>query len=131
MKAFDNSKTEIYNQETKEKWGETPAYKEYEAKTKGYSKDKWCDLTREMDGVMEKFSLCMKSGETPESSEAQSLVKALQEHISENYYLCTNQILAGLGPMYVADERFRENIDRHADGTAQFICEAIAAYCGK
>jgi hypothetical protein len=55
----------------------------------------------------------------------------LQNHISENYYLCTNEILAGLGQMYVADERFKNNIDKRADGTAEFICEAIAAYCSK
>ncbi|MBP3572516.1 MAG: TipAS antibiotic-recognition domain-containing protein, partial [Clostridia bacterium] len=43
----------------------------------------------------------------------------------------TNEILAGLGQMYVADERFMNNIDKHADGTASFICKAIAVYCGK
>ena len=58
-------------------------------------------------------------------------MKMLQDHISENYYLCTNQILAGLGQMYVADERFKSNIDKHADGTAEFICEAIEIYCRK
>ena len=68
---------------------------------------------------------------SPDSTEAQNLVKMLQNHITENYYLCTNEILASLGQMYVADERFTNNIDKHADGTATFICEAIAAYCSK
>jgi hypothetical protein len=31
--------------------------------------------------------------------------------------------------MYVADARFKSNIDKHADGTAAFICEAINVYC--
>ena len=62
---------------------------------------------------------------------AQSLVKLLQNHITENYYLCTNEILACLGQMYVADERFKHNIDKHGEGTAAFICEAIKIYCGK
>ena len=79
---------------------------------------------------MEAFALCMKSGEAPDSTRAQALVKTLQTHITENYYLCTNEILAGLGQMYVADERFKNNIDQHAHGTAAFICKAIAAYCG-
>ena len=39
-----------------------------------------------------------------------------------------NQILAGLGQMYVADDRFRNNIDRHGEGTAAFICEAIGCH---
>ena len=71
----------------------------------------------------------MKNGGTPDSAQAQNLVKALQNHITENYYLCTNGILVGLGQMYVADERFRNNIDRHADGTAAFIREAIEICC--
>lgn len=31
--------------------------------------------------------------------------------------------------MYVEDERFQRNIDRHGDGMAQFISDAIKAYC--
>jgi hypothetical protein len=58
-------------------------------------------------------------------------VKTLQDHITGNYYHCTKEILAGLGQMYVADERFKSNIDRHGSGTAAFICEAIAVYCRK
>ena len=80
---------------------------------------------------MEEFSLCMKNGTVPGSAEAQNLVKTLQNHITENYYVCTNEILAGLGQMYVADERFKSNIDKHANGTAVFISKAIALYCGK
>ena len=52
-------------------------------------------------------------------------MKTLQNHITENYYTCTNEILAGLGKMYVADERFKNNIDKHGDGTAAFVSEAI------
>ena len=59
------------------------------------------------------------------------LVKILQNHITEHYYHCTNEILAGLGQMYVADVRFKANIDKHAEGTAAFICEAITVYCRK
>ena len=73
----------------------------------------------------------MRKGESSDSTEAQNLVKMLQNHITENYYLCTNEILMGLGQMYIADERFKNNIDKHADGTAAFICEAIEVYCQK
>ena len=131
MTAFDNSEFEKYKAEAKEKWGKTGAYKEHAQRTKNYSKQKWNDLAEGMDRIMAEFALCMRKDESPDSVEAQSLVKMLQDHISENYYLCTNQILAGLGQMYVADERFKSNIDKHADGTAEFICEAIEIYCRK
>ena len=131
MAAFNNSEFDKYKAEAKEKWGKTDAYKEYAEKAKSYSKEKWSSLAEGMDHIMEEFSVCLKSGATPDSAEAQNLVKMLQSHISENYYLCTNEILAGLGQMYVADERFKNNIDKHADGTAAFICEAIGIYCKK
>ena len=131
MKAFDNSEFENYKREAKEKWGETDAYKEHAQRTKNYSNQKWNDLAAGMDHIMAEFALCMRKDETPDSAAVQNLVKLLQNHITENYYLCTHEILAGLGQMYVADERFKNNIDKHADGTAAFICEAIEVYCRK
>ena len=131
MTAFDNSEFEKYKAETQEKWGKTDAYKEHAQRTKNYSKQKWNDLAEGLDNIMAEFALCMRKGESPDSTEAQNLVKMLQNHITENYYHCTNEILAGLGQMYVADERFTNNIDKHADGTAAFICEAIVVYCSK
>ena len=131
MKAFDNSEFEKYKAEAQEKWSNTDAYKEHAEKTKNYSKQKWNTLAEGMDHIMGEFAVCMKIGKMSDSEEAQSLVKMLKNHITENYYLCTNEILDGLGKMYVADERFKNNIDKHADGTAAFISEAIAVYCGK
>ncbi len=131
MTAFDSSEFEKYKAEAKEKWGKTDAYKEHAERTKNYSKQKWNDLAEGIDHIMAKFAFCMRKDDSPDSTEAQNLVKMLQNHITENYYLCTNEILASLGQMYVADERFTNNIDKHADGTATFICEAIAVYCSK
>ena len=131
MNAFDNREFEQHKAEAKEKWGNTDAYRQHEEKTKNYSKQKWNDLAADMDEIMAEFALCMKNGEAPDSAEAQNLVKSLQNHITAHYYHCTDQILAGLGQMYVADDRFKANIDRHADGTAVFISEAIAVYCAK
>ena len=74
---------------------------------------------------------CKASGASADSAEAQALVAKLQAHITENYYTCTDEILAGLGQMYVADERFKKNIDKYGEGTAEFAAEAIAVYCRK
>ena len=129
MTVFDNSEFEKYKAEAKEKWGTTSAYKEYTEKTKDHSDQRWNNLAEGMDCIMAEFAVCMRNGETPDSAGAQKLVKTLQNYITGNCYLCTNEILAGLGQMYVADERFRNNIDKHADGTAEFICKATEIYC--
>lgn len=131
MKAFDNSEFENYKVEAQKRWGDTDAYKEHTEKTKGYSKDKWSNLGTEMDDILEEFAVCMNNGVKPDSEETQVLVKKLQSHITENYYTCTNEILAGLGQMYVLDERFKNNIDKHADGTAEYVSNAIITYCNK
>ena len=129
--AYVMSEFEKYKAEAREKWGKTAAYQEHAEKTKNYSGQKWNDLAGGMDAIMASFAACMIKGETSDSSEAQGLVKHLQDHITENYYRCTNEILFGLGQMYAADERFKKNIDRHGAGTAEYIRNAIAAYCGQ
>jgi hypothetical protein len=70
----------------------------------------------------------MQSGEKADSEAAQALVMKLQTYITNNYYTCTREILAGLGQMYVMDERFKENIDKNGEGTAQFASDAIRYY---
>ena len=73
--------------------------------------------------------MCKNNGASVNSAEAQELVGKLQAHITDNYYTCINEILAGLGEMYVADERFKNNIDKYGEGTADFVAEAIAVFC--
>lgn len=131
MKAFDDSEFVKYKTEAQERWGHTEAYNEYTKKTNNYSKENWNNLAEEMDHIMLEFSLCMKNGFSSDSLQAQELVERLKKFITDNYYNCTSEILAGLGQMYVADERFKKNIDKHALVTAVFISEAIEVYCKK
>ena len=133
MNAFDNNDFDTarkqYEAEAKERWGKTDAYKEHEQKTADYSKDKWQQVNDGLNEVLAQFADCLQSGQASDSNEAQALVKELQSYITENYYTCGNDILKGLGQMYVADERFKNNIDKHATGTADFISKAIEFYC--
>ena len=131
MNAFDNREFEAYKVEAKERWGNTEAYAEYAERSKNSSHETNQALVAGMDAVLGEFAHCMNSGAAPDSASAQALVKQLQEYISEHFYTCTHQILAGLGQMYMADERFQNNIDKHAAGTAGFISKAIEHYCAE
>ena len=117
--------------ETRSRWGNTDAYHEHEQKTKNYTKEKWAEANDGMMVIFAEFAVCKQSGAEADSNEAQALVAKLQAHITENYYTCTNEILAGLGKMYVADERFKKNIDKYGEGTAEFASAAIEVYCRK
>ena len=120
-----------YETEVRERYGGTAAYREHEQKTKNYTKEKWVEANDGMMAIFAEFAVCKNSGASADSAEAQALVAKLQEHITANYYTCTDEILAGLGKMYVADERFKKNIDKYGEGTAEFAAEGIRIYVEK
>ena len=82
-----------------------------------------------MMGIFADFALCKAHGEPYDGEKAQSLVASLQAHITANFYTCTREILSGLGQMYVCDGRFKKNIDKHGEGTAEYTAEAIRIFC--
>ena len=117
-----------YSTEIRERWGNTSTYREHEQKTKNYTKEKWIEANDGLMAIFAEFAACKDIGASADSSEVQALVAKLQTHITENYYTCTDEILAGLGKMYVADERFKKNIDKYGEGTAEFAAEGIRIY---
>ena len=117
-----------YEAEARERWGDTEAYREHEKKTKGYTKEKWAEANDGLMAIFAELAICKTNGASADSAEVQALVDKLQAHITANYYTCTDEILAGLGKMYVADERFKKNIDKYGEGTAEFAAEGIRIY---
>ena len=120
-----------YETEVREHWGNTSTFREHEQKTKNYTKEKWAEASDGLMAIFAEFAACKDSGMSADSADVQALVAKLQMHITTHYYTCTDEILAGLGKMYVADERFKNNIDKYGEGTAEFVAEAIAVYCRK
>ena len=118
-----------YETEVRERYGDTDAYRDHRQKTKNYTKEKWAEANDGLMAIFAEFASCKDSGSSADSTEAQALVAKLQTHITANYYTCTDEILAGLGKMYEADERFKNNIDKHGEGTAEFASEAIVVFC--
>ena len=109
-----------YAEEVKQRWGNTAAYKEFERRHTDYNQ-----ATALLDAVFKEFAELNCSGILPDSEPAKNMVEKLQQCITNNFYTCTDDILAGLGQMYVADERFRKNIDKHGKGTAEYISRCI------
>ena len=117
-----------YENEARSRWGNTDAYREHERKTKNYTKEKWTEANDGLMAIFAEFATLKDSGASADSAEAQALVAKLQAHITANYYTCTDEILAGLGKMYASDERFKKNIDKCGEGTAEFAAEGIRIY---
>ena len=126
FKAFDNYDIEQYKEEVKQRWGDTQAYKEYNEKTA-----KNIDLMGATAGLMEKLqTIAALNKLPPEHSDVQDRIRELQEYITANFYNCSKEIRAGLGQMYICDERFKKNIEKACGiGSAEFISTAIKEYC--
>lgn len=133
MKKFDNTEFDKakaqYADEVKARWGNTEAYRESEEKAAGMTGAEKQNALDGMSFIMAEFADIMKKGFSAECENTQSLCKKLQQFITDNFYTCTKEILAGLGEMYVLDERFKNNIDKSAEGTAEFIRDALRIYC--
>ena len=121
-------KNKNYEIEARARWCNTDAYREHEPKTKNYTKEKWAETNDGLRAIFAEFATLKNDGFAANSPETQSLVVKLQDFITHNYYTCTDEILADLGKMYVADERFNKNIDKCGEGTAEFASEGIRIY---
>jgi DNA-binding transcriptional MerR regulator len=131
FEPFDTSKIdalrEQYAAEAKERWGESEAYQESARRDAGRTKADRDAIQQASEDVIRAFAALV--GVNASDARVQSLVQRWQSFITAHYYNCTNEILAGLGQMYVADERFQNNLDAFGAGTAKLMSDAIAVYC--
>ena len=118
-----------YADEARERWGMTTAYAESEAKYASYDEEEKIALGGEASAIFAAFAGLSQL--PPDHPEAQALVAKWQDYITKYHYVCTKEILAGLGAMYVGDERFKTNLDAYGQGTAAFMAAAINVYCGE
>ena len=128
FEAFDTSKIDEYAAQAKASWGKTPAYKEFEEKSRGRTKEEDKKIYQGMIDIFGEFGQIRNT--EPSSKDAQALVKKLQDYITEHMYTCTKKILSSLGKMYAGGGDFTKNIDSYGgEGTAEFTSQAIEIYC--
>ncbi|MDO5111405.1 MAG: MerR family transcriptional regulator [Clostridia bacterium] len=130
FKEFDTTKIDAlrdqYAAEAKDKYGDTDAWTQSQQRAKKYSKADWDRINAEADAIMEGFGKLVGKGAEDEAVRAQ--VESWKAHLEHYYYDCTDEIFSGLAQMYVQDERFTQNIDKHGKGTAQLMHDSILAY---
>jgi DNA-binding transcriptional MerR regulator len=127
LEIFGDFLPEDYEEEAKQRWGNTDAYKESQRRVSEYTKDDWLAIKAEQEEVETNFAALFRSGAAPDSEGAMDTAEAHRNHITRWFYECGYEIHTGLGDMYVADERFRANYDKYAPGLSEFIKDAIHA----
>ncbi len=124
---FDGFDPSQYEDEVKDRWGETDAYKESARRTKSYGNAEWAQIQAEAGTIYSDLAALMKAGTAVTEPAVQALVEAHRAHIDRWFYPCSAEMHKGLGAMYVADPRFAANLDKVAPGFAQYLSDAIAA----
>jgi len=123
--AYDKTELKALQEEAKQRWGKTAAYQKFAAKM---SDKDFAHISSEMSAIMSAFGRLKQL--SAEHAEVQQQVESLRNYISQNFYACNKDILARLGKMYTADNRFSQTIDTAGgQGTAAFVAQAITAYC--
>lgn len=120
-----------YEDEVKERWGNTEAYKESMSKTARYTKEDWERINEtQMQNLKD---LCdLYNTKTPhDDPRVQAVVDRSRKFISDNFYQCPPDVFSGLGQMYVTDERFTAYYEKFAPGLAAYYNDAIQFYCTK
>jgi DNA-binding transcriptional MerR regulator len=131
FEVFGENDPAQYEAEVEERWGQTDAYAQSRRRTATYSKDDWLQIKEESAGVERRFAEALRSGVAADSEQAMDVAEEHRQHISRWFYDCPPQMHAGLGRMYVEDERFTAHYEQVAPGLAQFVSTAVQANAGR
>jgi MerR family transcriptional regulator, thiopeptide resistance regulator len=116
-----------YDAEAEERWGETEAWAESRRRVSSYGKDDWLRITAEAADVERRFAEALRDGVPADSAPALDLAEEHRQHISRWFYDCPPEMHAGLGRMYVEDERFTAHYEQLAPGLARYVSTAVQA----
>lgn len=127
FEAFDDFDPSEYEDEAKERWGHTDAYKESARRTKGYTAQDWERFKAESVEINLAVAALMDEGVAPDDPRAMAAVERHRLQIDRWFYPCSREMHARLGEMYVADPRFTATYEKIRTGMARYVRDATAA----
>ncbi len=127
FEVFGRDDPAQYEQEAKQRWGDTDSYRESARRTAGYTKADWLELKAAQQEIEARFASLLTSGAPADSPEAMAAAQAHQDHITRWFYDCTVEIHRGLADMYLNDPRFTSHYESQAAGLAAYVHAAIHA----
>jgi MerR family transcriptional regulator, thiopeptide resistance regulator len=127
LEVFGTDQAEQWSEEAQERWGNTPAWRESQRRAAAYTREDWTLIKREADANVDVFARALGEGHPADSARAMDAAEAHRQHISRWFYECSREMHTGLGALFVSDERFARNYDRHAPGLARYVHDAIEA----
>jgi DNA-binding transcriptional MerR regulator len=126
-KIFDGFDPSKYEDEARERWGKTDAYKESMKRTKRYTPDDWKKIKAEQSAIYQDSAAALKAGTKPSDPGAMDIAERHRLSIDRWFYPCSYEMQEGLASLYESDSRFAENINKHGEGLTDFLVAAIRA----
>lgn len=115
-----------YEQEVTERWGRD-AWERSNRWWQSLSEDEIQAYKQKHVDIAADYGRAHAAGKGPDSDEVQAIVARHVEWLSV-IKEPTRCYIAGLGEMYVADPRFGIHYDRHGEGTAELVRDAMRVY---
>ena len=116
-----------FEQEARERWGDTDAYKESATRTSKYTQEDFYAAKVDQEAATELFVYAYGNSLSVTSEKAQEAVRAHRAAITKWFYECSVEVQKQLAVMYIADPRFKEYYDGRVRGLAQYVHDAIQA----
>ncbi len=129
-KIFDGFDPADHEAEAKERWGDTPAYKESRQRTQRYGEKEWAAIKAELSAIWSDGAAAMQAGHGPDGADGRAIAERHRQHIERWFYALTPDMHAGLADMWEADPRFAKNIDKHGEGLTQWVAAAVRHAAG-
>lgn len=113
----------LLEDEAKRLYGDTQAFKEYQAKQES-------DKMKAQEGLMLIFKEFSSLKDlSPNQQQVQEKVKDFTNYITTNFYTCNDKVLTNLLQIYQEHKRFQEVVDNECGiGTLNFVVDAISNY---
>lgn len=116
-----------YEDEVRERWGQTDAYKESARRTKRYTAADWLRFRDESQQIGDAAVALMDDGVSPDDPRAMAVAERAHLQIDTWFYPCSHEMHANLAEMYIADPRFTATYEKMREGMAQWWHDAIVA----
>jgi DNA-binding transcriptional MerR regulator len=124
---FDGFDPAEHEQEARERWGHTDAYRISTERAKSYGDADWARLAEEQRAIYDDAAAVMSAGHAPDDPAALDVAERHRLSIDRWFYPCSAEMHRGIANLYEADARFAKNIDKHGAGLAAFLAAAIRA----
>lgn len=128
--VFDGFNKSPYEDEVRERWGDSPKFAE--------SQEKWSSYSEEQKEAIKaegrRLTVRMVSEDpeaSPDDADVQAAIGEYHAYLNQYFYTCEISFLRGLADSWVQDPRFAINYERIREGGAAFVREAVHLYCDR